>query len=124
MLMMSAWWPETAMLSIWMSLSARRPMVYRSFSSSYWASSWPSNVSTNLPMATPLSDSSSHSAPLAPRRSREPVRQPVEEPPLGFERLERLDQDHGDVVTSAVVTGQLDQLLGCRLKVSTKCLKG
>src|ERR1700730_18287124 len=96
-----------------MSLSGRRPMVERSLFMLYSAITWPSRLNTNLAMC------------LCPYRvSAEPTQDLVEYLSTSRECIHDVRHDHRDVVPSSVVIGQLDQLLGDRIQISTKGIDG
>src|SRR6185437_5079131 len=110
MLMISEWCPLTAALSMRMSLSGRRPMVYRSLFMLYSAITWPSRLKTNLAMLhLPLVSVST-----------EPAQDFVENLRAGRECIQDVCHDHRHVVPPAIVIRQLNQLLGDCIQISTK----
>src|SRR6185437_6034283 len=114
MLMISEWCPLTAALSMRMSLSGRRPIVYRSLFMLYSAITWPSRLKTNLAM---------HHLPLV-SVSAEPAQDLVENLRSGRECVEDMRHYHGDVIPAAVIIRQLNQLLGDCIQISTKGIYG
>src|SRR3569833_595793 len=114
MLMMSEWCPLTAALAMRMSLSGRRPMVYRSLFMLYSAITWPSRLKTNLAMLHLMIVSV----------SAEPAQDLVEDLRSGRECIQDVRHDHGDVVPSPVIIRQLNQLLGYCIQISTKGVYG
>src|SRR5579863_10046289 len=113
MLMISEWWPLTAALSMRMSLSGSRPMVYRSLFMLYSAITWPSRLKTNLAIASPYRGVSA-----------EPTQDLVENLRASRERIGDMSHHHRDVVPAPVVIGQLNQLFGDRIQISTKGVYG
>src|SRR6267378_1619542 len=92
-----------------MSLSGRRPIVYRSLFMLYSAITWPSRLNANLAMC------------LCPYRvSAEPTQNLVEYLSASRERIRDVRHDHRDVVPASVVIGQLDQLLGDRIQKTVR----
>src|SRR6266404_7712796 len=75
----------------------------------YSAITWPSRLKTNLAMCFCLY-----------RVSAEPTQDLVEYLSARRERIHDVRHDHRDVVPASVVIGQLDQLLGDRIQISTK----
>src|SRR5437762_14035256 len=74
----------------------------------YSAITWLSRLKTNLAMCFCLY-----------RVSAEPTQDLVEYLSASRERIHDVRHDHRDVVTASVVIGQLDQLLGDRIQITT-----
>src|SRR5438094_4431154 len=91
------------------SLSGSRPIVYRSLFMLYSAITEPSRLKTNLAMCFSLY-----------RVSAEPTQNSVEHLSASRERIDDVRHDHGYVVPASIVVGQLNQLLGDRIMISTK----
>src|SRR5579872_5782949 len=108
MLIISEWCPLTAALSMRMSLSGRRPMVYRSLFMLYSAITWPSRLKTNLAMLhlTLMSVST------------EPAQDLVEDLRAGRECVQDVCHDDRDVIAAPIVIRQLNQLLGDSIQIS------
>src|SRR6202008_4500998 len=110
MLMISEWWPLTAALSMRMSLSGRRPIVYRSLFMLYSAITWPSRLKTNLAML--------HLQFVSV--SAEPAPDLVEDLGAGRKCVQDVCHDDRDVIAAPIVIRQLNQLLGHSIQISTK----
>src|SRR3977135_19701 len=92
-----------------MSLSGSRPMVEGSLFMLYSAITWLSRLKTNLAMS------------YCPSRvSAEPTEDLVEDLGASRERVHDVCHHHRDVVPASIVFGELAQLLGDRIQISTK----